>query len=269
MENEIKRIEHASPMMMAADLLKVNSELDVDKLAGLLAIQKDWEANEARKAYHQAMSDFQIEAPKIIKGRAGHNCIYAGLPDIVSVIAPIESKYGLSHTWVTEPSEKGVTVTCKITHKMGHSETTSLTAALDKSGSKNDIQALGSTITYLERYTLKAALGLAETDQDDDGNAAGEKDIEIPMPNKQEQTFIDAVCDALPVKDGKVVDRDRVRLQLYAKKCRYSTNMKYVPEAVKYVIGLNEPSTYTTFEKGYDLDDNQSIIDVDENGNPL
>jgi hypothetical protein len=54
---------------------------------------------------------------------------------------------------------------------MGHSESTSLTAAPDTSGSKNSIQAVGSTITYLERYTLLALTGLAAQGQDDDGQA--------------------------------------------------------------------------------------------------
>ena len=51
---------------------------------------------------------------------------------------------------------------------MGHSESTTLEAAADQSGGKNAIQAIGSTVTYLERYTLLALTGLA-THEDDDG----------------------------------------------------------------------------------------------------
>src|SRR5690606_35194749 len=63
-------------------------------------------------------------------------------------------------------------VTCVITHELGHSERTTLSAAPDESGGKNSIQAVGSTVTYLQRYTLMAATGLAAKDMDDDGRKA-------------------------------------------------------------------------------------------------
>jgi hypothetical protein len=64
-----------------------------------------------------------------------------------------------------------IVVTC-ILSKGGYREENSLPGPADTSGSKNPIQAIGSTVTYLERITLKAALGLSATD-DDDGNSAG------------------------------------------------------------------------------------------------
>jgi hypothetical protein len=66
-----------------------------------------------------------------------------------------------------------VSVTCVVTHEGGHFEETTLHAGADNSGGKNSIQSIGSTITYLQRYTLKPALGLAAA-RDDDGQAAGD-----------------------------------------------------------------------------------------------
>ena len=51
---------------------------------------------------------------------------------------------------------------------MGHSESTVLEAAPDSSGKKNAIQQVASTVTYLQRYTLLAACGLATKDMEDD-----------------------------------------------------------------------------------------------------
>jgi uncharacterized protein YyaL (SSP411 family) len=62
-------------------------------------------------------------------------------------------------------------VTCVVSHRDGHFEETTLAAGRDESGNKNSIQAVGSTLTYLQRMTLKAALGLAASD-DDDGTTA-------------------------------------------------------------------------------------------------
>lgn len=61
-------------------------------------------------------------------------------------------------------------------HDMGHTEKRTLRAPRDDSGKKNFIQSMGSTISYLERYTLLAVTGLATHDMDDDGNAAGGQD---------------------------------------------------------------------------------------------
>ncbi len=68
-----------------------------------------------------------------------------------------------------------VTVTCVVSHRAGYFEENTLTAAKDESGSKNSIQAVGSALTYLQRMTLKASLGLAASD-DDDGRASSQVD---------------------------------------------------------------------------------------------
>lgn len=153
---------------------------DLDKLEKLLTLQERWEANEARKAYNAAMAAFKANPPKIEKDRtvsfkttAGTTTYnHATLANVTEKISSELSKYGLSASWTTKQNG-AVSVTCRITHIKGHSEETTLTAPADVSGSKNAIQAIGSTITYLERYTLLALTGLATSDMDDDGQAAG------------------------------------------------------------------------------------------------
>jgi hypothetical protein len=89
--------------------------------------------------------------------------------------------HGFSHRWDTEQPDSGmIAVTCSITHAMGHCETTRMVAPPDNSGKKNVIQQVASTITYLQRYTLLAACGLATNEQLDDdgrgGQAAGDNE---------------------------------------------------------------------------------------------
>lgn len=175
MENTGNKENIYSPALMIEKA--VSSGADLDKLEKLLALQERWEANEARKAYHKAMADFKSVPIKILKdkkvgfdtskGKVGYN--HATLGNVVEQITLELSKCGLSASWKTHQNGK-IIVTCKITHSMGYSEETSLQADADTTGSKNSIQALGSTITYLERYTLLAALGLATYEQDDDGS---------------------------------------------------------------------------------------------------
>lgn len=159
--------------------LAVEKGADLDKLEKLLGLQERWEANEARKAYHKSMAAFKENPPKIKKdktvnyktdkGTVKYN--HATLANVVEQITAELSKHDLSASWRTQQNGT-ISVTCRITHALGHSEETMLTANADQTGSKNSIQAIGSTITYLQRYTLLALLGLATKDQDDDGKAA-------------------------------------------------------------------------------------------------
>jgi hypothetical protein len=65
-----------------------------------------------------------------------------------------------------------VKVTCILSHKDGHREETTLSGPFDHSGNKNAVQAIGSGVAYLQRYTLKAAVGVA-AGHDDDGRSSG------------------------------------------------------------------------------------------------
>src|SRR6185312_5675879 len=109
------------------------------------------------------------------------------MAEIARTVDPILAKHGLSYRFRTLSDAATVTVTCIISHRDGHSEENSLSAAHDTSGSKNKIQAVGSAITYLQRYTLKAALGLAAS-ADDDGKTAIADD---PIDEKQLTVLID------------------------------------------------------------------------------
>jgi hypothetical protein len=152
----------------------------MEELRTFIELQERLEANQARKAYVAAMAEFKRNPPQIVKdkfvsfdGRDGSNTSYmhATLGSVCGAIVEGLGKQGFSHRWDTEQPASGmVSVTCTITHSMGHSEVTRMQAPPDASGKKNAIQQIASTITYLQRYTLLAACGLATNEQlDDDG----------------------------------------------------------------------------------------------------
>lgn len=165
--------------------MAVQQGADIDKLEKLMDLQTRWEQNEARKAYHQAIAEFKTESINIIKNKSvsfdnsnGGKTEYkhATLSNILELTVPVLAKYGLSHSWSTEQADGLVTVKCFLTHSAGHSESVSLFSSPDTSGKKNGIQQIGSTISYLERYTFLAITGLAAKDQDDDGSSSGERE---------------------------------------------------------------------------------------------
>jgi hypothetical protein len=151
----------------------------IEVLKGLMDLQERWEKNQARKAFDDAMASAKSEIPVILKNRrVGFDSKKAGsartdykhedLAEIARTVDPILARFGLSYRFRTSstPNEP-ITVTCVVSHRAGHSEENTLQGPRDESGNKNSIQSIGSTLTYLQRYSLKAALGLAAATDDD------------------------------------------------------------------------------------------------------
>jgi hypothetical protein len=183
---EVERLPAERPaqdsMMVLIERMATDPQVNPEKLMQLIDVKERWEANEARKAFVEALAAFKSDPPKLLKdrqvsfdtGRGKTEYAHADLGKACQVIGASLGAYGLSHRWETEQLEGGVIrVTCVLTHKFGHSERVSLQAGADQSGGKNNIQAIGSTVTYLERYTLLAATGIAAEGQDDDGARGG------------------------------------------------------------------------------------------------
>jgi len=163
----------AAPTPMDLIQSAVSSNVTPEALGQLMDLHERWEANQARKEFDRAMVTLRDDMPEIVKNvpvSYGNNKTaykYEDLSAITKALTPIMSKHGFSFRWRTSSDNALVTVTCVLSHQMGHYEETSLSAAIDKSGGKNAIQGLGSAVTYLQRYTLKAALGIAAGKDDD------------------------------------------------------------------------------------------------------
>lgn len=161
----------------------------IEQMQQLFDLQLRWEANEAKKAFNAAFSAFKAEAVRIVKNVTisdgplkGKK--HADLFGVVDVVIPAMSKHGLSHSWkITKDEPSWMEVTCTIKHARGHSELFPMGGAPDAGPGRNAIQARGSANTYLERYTLLQALGMAATGTDTDGNAPG--NAKDGMPEKE------------------------------------------------------------------------------------
>jgi rubrerythrin len=250
-KNEIQRTE--SPLTSAVALAQADNNIDVAKLTELFSLQERWEANEAKKAYTVAMAEFKKNPPEIFKdqtvsfGDTRYN--HASLNNVTTLINKALSEHGLTASWSQGQDNNAIKVTCKITHILGHSDETSLSAPPDKSGKKNDIQAIGSTVTYLQRYTLLALTGLATRDQDDDGAGADQSPPGVPRPTEQEQEILDAICKKLPQIKGKKVNGAKVAAILYAAKGAYPSQRQQVGPAAEYLVKKNKPEMYVNATK--------------------
>lgn len=182
--------------------------VDLDKMTQLMQWRKEMIAEQKRAAFDEAMALAKAEIPVISKNRevdftsskGRTHYRYEDLAEIARVVSPILAKYGLSYRYrVTSNVNEPVTVTCIVSHRGGHFEEVTLVGGRDDTGGKNLIQQVGSTLTYLQRMTLKAALGLAAA-QDDDGRTSKEPEVYTPPPGSITEQQADMLREALEAK---------------------------------------------------------------------
>ncbi len=174
-----------------------------------MVLQERWEANEARKAFVLAMTEFKAEPLEIFKRKqvgyttkegdfVGYK--HAELSDVTDVVVPAMARHGLSHRWDVRQDAGRVTVSCTVTHRMGHSESVTMDAAPDDSGKKNKIQQIASAVQYLSRYTILAVTGMStKSEHDDDGAGTGDGSAEA----RREQWLKDQLANIAGARSGK------------------------------------------------------------------
>jgi len=195
--NTVSVIENTAPATqlavgpMANAIAALQAGMSLEHLKGIMELQKEWEANEARKAYVADMAAFKLNPPEIYKNKlvsfSGTEYMHATIGDVTKAIVDTLASHGFSHSWETKQEGNMIIVTCRITHRMGHSESNSMQSPPDISGKKNNIQAIASAQTYLQRYTLLAACGLATMDLPDDDGRAYDDQPDRPFGNEQRQ----------------------------------------------------------------------------------
>lgn len=166
----------------------LNPSIDINKMERLLEMQERILARNAKVAFSAALATMQPELPVIERkglikvpardGKTGHETPYALWEDINEAIRPLLSKYGFALSFRIKKSDDRVEVTGVLSHREGHSEETMLSLPMDTTGSKNNVQAIGSSVSYGKRYTAAALLNLTSRGEDDDGKAGGAANVE-------------------------------------------------------------------------------------------
>jgi hypothetical protein len=162
--------------------------VDIDKMERLIAMQERVQDRQAVIAFNAALSDLQPLLPVIcerggIKDRSGNvQSTYALWEDVNEAIRPLLAEHGFALRFRVSRETDQISVTGILSHREGHSEETTLTLPTDGSGSKNAVQAVGSSTSYGKRYTAFALLNITSTGEDDDGQKASR---EHPISVKQ------------------------------------------------------------------------------------
>ena len=171
----------AGPLAMAMQAIRAG--MSIADMRDMLSLQKEWEANEARKAFVDAMAAFKKNPPTILKdkrvefttSKGTTSYDHATIGNVCDQIIKAAAEYGFSHRWIPSRGAQGeLVITCEVTHRLGHIQLTPLEGPRDDSGTKNVLQANQSTRTYLQRHSLLLAFGFATKDAgDDDGQGSG------------------------------------------------------------------------------------------------
>ena len=171
-------------LITALERASRDPNVDPAKLSALLDVYERVETRNAVVAFNTAMAGMQPTLPVIQKNglmkvhskKTGktHETPYALFDDIQKAISPIAESHGFSFRFETGRADNAdVVVTCIVAHAAGHETRTTLSGPVDATGSKNAVQAIGSTTSYLKRYTLCAALNIIIEGEDDDGQLGG------------------------------------------------------------------------------------------------
>lgn len=144
----------------------------------------DWEKldREAKVEFAEAFKKFKDDAPKILKTKhvsfeskkvdgAPTSYWHVELDKACDLLIPALLKVGITHRWKSTDLPGGMTrVTCFLRHRLGYEEEgAALAGPADQSGGKNPIQGVGSSTSYLERYTFLATCGIVAAGKDNDG----------------------------------------------------------------------------------------------------
>lgn len=168
--------------MLLSVITSEAQNLDTEKMQQMIAMYNAIKDRGAQEAFDLAMNEAQAEMRAIATDSANPQTKsrYASYAALDRVLRPIYTKHGFSLSFnVSESTPETVTVTCRVSHGVGH-RMYSIPMPADGRGPKgNEVMskthATGSAVTYGMRYLLRMIFNVAVGEFDDDGNGASDK----------------------------------------------------------------------------------------------
>jgi hypothetical protein len=180
-ETNVIEIKKEVSMQDAILAIVQRTDIDPDRLEKFLDLQIKMENRQAEQQFNEALSGFQGKCPIITKKKkVSFNTTkyeYAPLDEIIFVIKPFLSEFGLSYSFDIK-SEAGLsTMITTIYHKAGHSKNFFYAFDALGEGTMNQSQKRKSATTYAKRAGLENALGIVTAGEDDDALRAVDSQI--------------------------------------------------------------------------------------------
>lgn len=210
--------------MLAVIERVIESGGNVEVIERMLAVQERMMAKQAEIDFTEALARMKPKLPKIEKkglitftdkNSVERKTPHARYEDIQEAIDPHLGAEGFTISFDTQAVPGAMPIiSCTLAHKGGHSKTISLPLPLDSSGSKNNLQAMGSTISYGKRYLVGMMFDLIIKGDDDDGAGGAITDEQAKqIKDGLEETGLHVIkfLKAMKVGDGGAVEDIRTK----------------------------------------------------------
>lgn len=189
--------DYAGGLLAVIERAARDPSVDIDKMERLLSMQERVQERQAKQAFTDAKIAMRPHLPeitmkgmiRIVKdGEVKQETPFARFEDLHELVMPILTENGFDLKFRNGLSPEGkVRVTTVLSHRLGHEDETYFDLPHDTSGSKNAVQAIGSSTKYGMRYGTISILNLRVVGDDDDGVGAMpetviEKPADKPFP---------------------------------------------------------------------------------------
>lgn len=189
----------AEPPTLLSAIVRMasDSSIDVAKLQALLEMQQRLEARQAEAAFNAAHARVVAAMPRVPKngvvnlgtGKGSYN--FARWEDVDSLLRPLMQAEGFSLTFDSQYRDGGgAVVIATLLHAGGHSRQASIPLALDTGAGRNNLQAMGSTLSYGKRYLAEMLFNIVREGADDDGRSGGKQ----YLSSAQQSELLDLVA---------------------------------------------------------------------------
>lgn len=192
-EQEAAVTDYSGGLLAVIERAAKDPAVDIEKLERLFALKERMDARDSKIAFDTALSEMQPKLPIITErgriivreksqnGKRDGDVIqdtpFARWEDINEAIRPLLHEFGFALTFRNGLAPDGkVRVTTVLKHRGGHEEETHFDLPHDSSGSKNAVQAVGSSTSYAKRYGTLSILNITTKGEDDDGDASQDRE---------------------------------------------------------------------------------------------
>jgi ERF superfamily len=176
-----------SAVLALIERLTLDPCADVEKLDRVMGMYERVRAKEAELAYNAAKGRIlkELAGIKIVKTRSVLREIendkpqkgsyeafkYAPLEEIDKHLRPLLAEEDMDLSYSDEPQEDGrILIRGRLKHlPSGHYEDSFMPGPLDTTGGKSEVQAVGSTNSFLRRYVACNIFNIVVVGDDDDG----------------------------------------------------------------------------------------------------
>jgi hypothetical protein len=179
--------DNNTTILALIERIALNPDADVETVGRVMAMYERLKAKEAEFAFNAAKGRIlkKLASIKIVKNRSVLHEIeqgkplkgvneafkYASLEEIDKHLRPLLTQEDMDLSYCDEPREGGqILIRGRLKHLPGgHYEDSFMSAPPDTTGGKSNVQAVGSTNSFLRRYVACNIFNIVVVGDDDDG----------------------------------------------------------------------------------------------------